>query len=194
MGEYSHGDGRRQSFTDLRSRLERLDESLVKLMEGRQKLSKTTSSGGTERQCFLPDLPVEAAREKGEVLDRVSQLEQRLAQLKLAIEASSNSSSSTASSVGNPSRRLNSISSSKEPFSTKNKQEIVPAQQEDNQQIILGKPFRNKNNSKCEIVEEEDESTSDQQEKDEKIHTGMHQKKMKSKSGNSWRYKRLLGC
>ncbi|XP_042472144.1 uncharacterized protein LOC122054775 [Zingiber officinale] len=191
MGEYSHGDGRRKSFTDLHSRLERLDKSLTELMEGRHKLSKTTSSGGTERQCLLPDLPVEATSEKREVLDRVSQLEHWLAKLRLKIEASCHPSSSIGSSLENPSIRLN--SSSKQPFSTKNKQEIVPAQQKDNQQIVLGKPFRNKNNFKCEIVEE-DGSTSDLQEKDEKIHTGMQQKKIKSKPGNSWRYKRLLGC
>lgn len=61
----------------------------MKLMEGRQKLSKTTSSGGgTERQRLLPDLPVEAAREKGEVLevlDRVSQLEHRVARVEFCI-------------------------------------------------------------------------------------------------------------
>lgn len=62
----------------------------MKLVEGRQKLSKTTSSGGggTERQRLLPDLPVEAARDKGEVLevlDRVSQLEHRVARVGFCI-------------------------------------------------------------------------------------------------------------
>lgn len=45
----------------------------------------------------------------------------------------------------------------------------------------------------CEI-EEEDETTSDQQAKDGKDLTGTQQKKIKSKPGKSWRCKRLLGC
>ncbi|XP_074581603.1 uncharacterized protein LOC141838100 [Curcuma longa] len=189
MSEHSHGDGRRQSFTELNARLDCLDKSLRNLLEGRRKLSGTASSVCHEKQRLLPDLPVEEGPAK--VLDRVSQLEHRVAQLKLEIEASSRMSSSSNSSIQNPSSRLN--PSSKQPFSTRNKQEIVPAQQKDKQQIVLAKPFRNKNNSKCEI-EEEDESTSNQQENDGKNLTGTQQKNIKSKPSKSWRCKRLLGC
>ncbi|XP_042404471.1 uncharacterized protein LOC121994539 [Zingiber officinale] len=191
MGEHSHGDGRqRQSFTELHNRLDSLDKSLMKLLEGRNKQSATSQSVFPERQRLLPDLPDSEARAKESVMERISLLEHRVAQLRLGIEASK-SSSSTTCSIGNPSTSLN--PGSKQPFPTRNKQEIVPAQHKDNQQIVLGKPFRNKNNSKCEI-EEEDESTSHQQEKDGKNLTGTQQKKIKSKPGKSWRCKRLLGC